>query len=151
MRKYGGTKTLTTGAKMQVAFDFISLKLGNGRTLTSGRSGEKASGDIPGAVFDSFIKMVSARTENGPKLDDKMATWAQDVLPTLWPEWNVAPIEPTLGLSITKDFGPGRAAYRGVHTGEVTKLATRKGGRHTVKFPFGLMAMTSGEIANSNG
>ncbi len=157
MAKYGGTKTLTCGAKLQVSFHFISLKLSNGRTLTSGRGGEKASGDIPSAVFDAFIQMIDAsqKTMSGfeindpkrPSLDGCMGDWANDTLPSLWPEWNVAPAEPTLGMRIKQDNGKGRAAWRGVHEGEVIKLASRKGGRHTVKFGYGNMAMTSGEIA----
>ena len=144
MRKYGGTSALSNGIKLQVSFDFLSLKLGNARTLTAGRSGEKASGDIPDAVFNSFYKMVSGSTDD---LEVRMRTWAVDTLPTLWPEWNVTPVEPTLGMMVRIDNGPGRAAWRGVHEGEITKLATRKGGRHTVRFPYGLQAMTSGEIA----
>ena len=39
------TETLTNGIKLQIAHDFLSLRLGNGRTITAGRSGEKASGE----------------------------------------------------------------------------------------------------------
>jgi len=146
------TKTLSTGAKLQVAFDYLSLKLGNGRTITAGRSGEKFSGDIPGPVMTSFSSMITAFGKGktrvpGLDFEGAITDWAENTLPTVWPTWNVAPAEPTLGLKIKIDNGKGRAAWRGVHEGKVVKLATRRGGRHKVQFPYGVQAMTSGEIA----
>ena len=55
-------------------------------------------------------------------------------------------VEPTLGMKIRKVF-PGRGKYSGTFEGEIVELASRKGGRHRVRFPNGLWAMTSGEIA----
>jgi hypothetical protein len=147
-----GRKTTTTalgnGAKLQVSFHYIRLNLGNNRSLTAGRGGETANGDIPKAVFASFVKLVSS-THSTSQADfaNTLTSWFLNELPGLWPEWSKVPPVPTVGMKIRKDFGPGRGKYAGVHEGVITKVADRKNGRHTVVFPTATFGMTSGEIA----
>ena len=138
-----GSKTFSNGVRILVNHDYISLTLGNGRTLTASRNGEKSRGDIPNGVFDSFSNVCW--TSKVP-LAEGLEAWAINVLPTVWPEWNKVPVEPTIGMKIEQDNGKGRAAWRGIHQGEVIKLAKRKGGLHSVQFTYGVAAMTSGEI-----
>lgn len=138
--------TLQNGAKLQVAFDYLSLKLGNGRTITAGRSGERATGDVPDAVFESFTKMVASGEGS---LGEKMPKWAEEVLPVLWPSWAVAPPTPSVGDTVTKDFGHRRSRWSGKMTGVIEKAPRRKTGRYNVRFEAGLMGMTAGEIAQA--
>lgn len=141
---FGARDVGKKGIRINVQFDFITLNLGNGRTLTSGRSGEKGSGSVPENVFMAFSNAVRAHKprETGLLLDEMVEQWALKVLPKLWPEWNTPPKTFKLGQKITYDFGKRRSAPTGVCQGVIEELPKRQGGTYTVRFPGARLRMT---------
>lgn len=136
-----GTRTLDNGITLQVSFDFLTLRLGNGRVITTGRSGEKFTGDIPKNVMDNFCGMITKKVVG--TLDVRMTDWATKTLPTLWPEWNVgSSLVLKVGDKVTFDFGKSRSVWSGKMEGTVDELPTRKGGKVTIRFAPGRMLMS---------
>lgn len=141
-----GTTPLPNGSTLQVSHDFLTLRLGNGRVITTGRSGEKFTGDIPREVSDSFCAMVDRK---GTPLEARMVEWATDTLPALWPAWNVgSSLVLKVGDKVTYDFGKSRSVWSGQMEGTVKELPPRKGGKYRVAFTPGVMIMSLCEIEN---
>ena len=89
--------------------DYISVDFGNGRRLTAGRSGEKATGAVPSLVFDRWHKMV--HNDDGMQLGDRIQKFV-DEINSLWPEWSTPPKAFKVGDKVKVDFGKKKGGLK---------------------------------------
>jgi hypothetical protein len=123
-------------------FDWISVDFGNGRRLTAGRSGEKATGAVPRDVFDKWSKMI-CETGTGT-FDERIERFVADI-DTTWPDWNKPPRSFAVGEQVKFDFGKRRG---GVRTGTVIKVLRTN---YTVDFgDMGRIRMAGDLLAEFN-
>jgi len=131
---YGRTsnETLVNGVVYCESHEFIYLKLGNGRTLSSSYGGDKAKGDVPEAVIKAWFAL--RKTGTGDTFGAKIKHFATVTLPTLWPEWNQPPKGTgtyAVGDRVKGFFGP----RKGWKAGAVVELPKGKRAiNYTVKF-----------------
>lgn len=117
--------------------DYLSLVTPKGR-FTAGRYGYKGSGNVTGNVFDSFVNHVERerKTKNLGQVFSEMLDG--ELLETIWPNWNVAEVNPFKVDDLVRfTDARGRKKY-GV--GRVIRLAGRganKGLEVVVKFETG--------------
>jgi hypothetical protein len=122
---------LNSGMKLRVNHDYISLSLGNNRTLTANRRGGKVSGSVPDSVTDAWFKVCDGKDGNTGTLIERITLFAND-LSSLWSDWNIAPDTDNLKVGVRgKMFLGKRKGFVGF---EIVELPKRKGGTWTVKF-----------------
>jgi hypothetical protein len=80
----------TTYPKLTVSHDRITLNLGNGCRLNSSRYSDTASGEIPQAVFDAWLKLRDNLPAGCATFGEACQHFADNIA-TIWPEWN-APV-----------------------------------------------------------
>jgi hypothetical protein len=127
--------------------DYIRVSFGNNRNLTVSFSGEKASGAIPKDVFILWSECHLNKPEAlakigflpGEKVTAKRVVEAFVLfIDEVWPTWNVAPAIPSVGSTVSYDFGKRRG---GIATGTVDKV---RGTTVTVNFMgHGLVRMAA--------
>ena len=111
--------------KVTVNHDWLGVRLGNNRSFSTSWGGCKATGKIPEHVFDVWEKVTrhdpEALKQIGIKgkanLEEVVRAFA-DNIGKIWPEWNNAPVLPSIGDNIIVNFGK----RKGNITGEVKKL-----------------------------
>ena len=135
------TTTTTKKPTIITQHDYISINFGNNRRLTTSWSGQKASGAVPGHVFNEFCRRIleEANTNFGDRIQKFV-----DEIDTIWPEWNVPPKTFTVGEEVTYYFGK----RKGVEKGVVTKV---RGTNVTVRFESsGLISMAADLLQDGN-
>lgn len=129
--------------------DYISVDFGNNRRLTTSYSGAKAAGAVPTAVFTLWADAMEYKPTALQRLGlEKTADLRNgaivqrfvDRIADIWPEWNVAPILPSIGDHVAINFGK----RRGSETGTVTAI---RGTMVTAMFPTqGLIRFAADQI-----
>jgi hypothetical protein len=129
--------------KINSQHEFISMSLGNNRTMTVSRSGVRGKGKIPQEVFSFWdeatrfkpeaLQKLGLRTDARSNMNPEGVTMGQviqafaDQIDTIWPEWAVAPALPTVGQEVRISFGK----KKGMDSGVVEKV---KGTMITARF-----------------
>jgi hypothetical protein len=111
--------------KIIITHDYIRVVFGNNRGLSVSYSAEKASGAVPGNVFDLWSKSHRSDEAALARIGLKKGANHQEIteafvkhIDTIWPEWNVGPKVPAVGATVTVNFGK----RKGVDTGVVQKV-----------------------------
>lgn len=108
--------------------EYMSIVLGK-RRLTASYGGTKASGGIPHDVFNMFDKafhgrdakilaMLGFAPDSKPKNGEIVKAFASK-MDTIWPDWNKETKMPSVGDTVTANFG----TRRGLDTGVVYKVS----------------------------
>lgn len=130
--------------------DYIRVSFGNNRNLTCSYGGEKASGAVPGTVFNLWSKAHqyddAALAQIGLRKDANRKEIVEAFVShigSIWPEWNIGPKVPGIGETVSANFGK----RKGVDTGVVEKV---RGTNVTIRFQReGLVSMAA-DMLQSN-
>ena len=124
--------TRPNGVRVTVAFDYIAVPIGNGRSFTSNRSGGTVKGAVPKNVTDAWFRLVDGKAGT---LVERINAFVDD-LDTLWPEWNKAPdtSKYTIGYKGVWKLGPRKPEQTyeivGLPAGRKSKFTVRVEGQN---------------------
>jgi hypothetical protein len=122
---------MNKGMKIVENHDYVSLRLGNNRTLTANRLGGKVSGAVPNHVTDAWFSLCDGKDGRVGNLIDRIKSFAND-LPALWPEWNAAPDTTNFKVGAKGEMFMGKR--KGFIAFEIVAPPKRKNGNWTVRF-----------------